>query len=234
MENVAEKFDERDWRKALKAYGIPGPWDGEPDREEWRHAGLPCIVARGPLGAWCGYVGVPPGHPAYLKRADSVEAQAHGGLNYAETCQGPVCHIPQKGESHHTWWLGFDTGHFGDLIPGMVATSEQMRRRFPAEASLWGRTLERGEVYRDLSYVKDEVNRLADQLSEMWLSKPFRPLATAWGLFAGIVVAHTQHTRWWQEVRRLRRRFTFWRLNRMMRRHTDRVRAQERASEARH
>jgi hypothetical protein len=44
-----------------------GPWTAEPDREEFRHAGLACLLHRGQLGAWCGYVAVPPGHMLHGK-----------------------------------------------------------------------------------------------------------------------------------------------------------------------
>jgi hypothetical protein len=40
-----------------------GPWMTEPDRVEWRHAGLPCLALRNQMGVWCGYAAVPPGHP---------------------------------------------------------------------------------------------------------------------------------------------------------------------------
>lgn len=49
-----------------KALWGDGPWQQEPDRLEFEHAGLPCILNRAPVtGAWCGYVGVPPGHKLY-------------------------------------------------------------------------------------------------------------------------------------------------------------------------
>lgn len=47
-----------------RAWG-DGPWVNEPDRVEWRYKGLPCLLKRGPLGNWCGYVGVPPEHPLH-------------------------------------------------------------------------------------------------------------------------------------------------------------------------
>lgn len=45
----------------------PGPWNDEPDKRQWQDeaTGLPCLIVRGPVGALCGYVGVPPDHPAY-------------------------------------------------------------------------------------------------------------------------------------------------------------------------
>lgn len=42
-----------------------GPWEGEDDRVEFEHAGLKCLVLRGPMGSWCGYVAVPMDHPWY-------------------------------------------------------------------------------------------------------------------------------------------------------------------------
>ena len=52
-------IDRSDW--------LPGPWDDEPDRVEWRDeaTGLPCLLRRGSpfIGVWCGYVALPPDHP---------------------------------------------------------------------------------------------------------------------------------------------------------------------------
>lgn len=51
--------DKSDWPR--------GPWDNEPDKIQWQDevTGLPCLIVRGPVGALCGYVGVPKSHPAY-------------------------------------------------------------------------------------------------------------------------------------------------------------------------
>lgn len=52
-----------------KAEWAPGPWHDEPDRLEWRApSGLPALIVRGPMGALCGYAGVPPGHPLYGRK----------------------------------------------------------------------------------------------------------------------------------------------------------------------
>lgn len=42
-----------------------GPWDQEPDRVDFEHVGLPCLLLRNNMGAWCGYAAVFPGHPWY-------------------------------------------------------------------------------------------------------------------------------------------------------------------------
>lgn len=59
---MPDRFDYRD-----RSNWGPGPWDREPDRFEWEHAGLPCMLIRGPVGSWCGYAAVVPGHPMFGK-----------------------------------------------------------------------------------------------------------------------------------------------------------------------
>lgn len=48
----------------------PGPWDDEPMEriDLTTQAGYAGLLHRGPMGAWCGYVGVPEGHPLYGKQ----------------------------------------------------------------------------------------------------------------------------------------------------------------------
>ena len=46
----------------------PGPWQTEPDEASWtdERTGLACHALRHDFtGTWCGYVGVPPGHPFF-------------------------------------------------------------------------------------------------------------------------------------------------------------------------
>lgn len=128
------------------------PWKGEPDREEFVHAGLPCILRRGPMGVWCGYVGVPPEHPWHGRGCDEVEVSVHGGLNYSEACDHElgVCHVPAPGASDDVWWFGFDCAHGGDRIPKM--------ERLALRSFTTG-------VYRTIHYARMETRALADQLS---------------------------------------------------------------------
>lgn len=58
-----------------KSQWLDGPWRDEPDIAEWVDEGsrLPCLVLRHPqLGSLCGYVGVPPDHPAYGYHYDGI------------------------------------------------------------------------------------------------------------------------------------------------------------------
>jgi hypothetical protein len=129
----------------------PGPWDGEPDRKQWRTAsGLPGLLVRGPWGAWCGYVAVAPGHPLHGKTDmddDVGSLRVHGGVTYTAECRGHICHVPAPGEPDNVWWIGFDCSHYGDLSP-------DRSNIFPEETS----------VYRGLAYVEAEVESLASQL----------------------------------------------------------------------
>lgn len=134
----------------------PGPWQDEPDRKEWKHAGLPCLMSRGPSGHWCGYVAVPPGHPAHGKHYDGVDVNVHGGLTYADKCQGAICHVPEPGDPDDVWWLGFDCAHARDLSP-----------KSRAWEAANGYAPIRDEEYRGVPYVTAETERLAEQLAAM-------------------------------------------------------------------
>lgn len=142
----------------------PGPWQDEPDRLEWRHKGVPCLVRRSPsTGAWCGYAAVEPGHPWHGQpELDNVDV--HGGLTFASRCHGDICHVPEPGESDDVWWLGFDCGHAGDDSPGLRAAIRKIDGQLPPNLRGGDRLLFEGDVYRDLAYVKGECESLADQV----------------------------------------------------------------------
>jgi hypothetical protein len=137
----------------------PGPWQDEPDRVDFVHAGFACFAKRGPAGSWCGYVGVPSDHPAYGKEYDDVDVDVHGGLTYSDRCQGELCHIPEPGMPDDVWWFGFDCAHLLDLSPGR---NSRMRSTGMSHDPEFFR-----EVYRDLSYVRSQIESLAEQLRAM-------------------------------------------------------------------
>lgn len=155
-----------------------GPWDSEPDKAQWVAHGLDCLIVRNQLGGLCGYVGVPESHPYFGKgygdhvHDDRCDAEpgddlawhhkctpcgrvdVHGGLTFTDRCEpveNPaegICHVDAGAANKVVWWLGFDCGHCGDLLPGMSSRVD------------FGRPL----VYRDLGYVQREVEMLAEQL----------------------------------------------------------------------
>lgn len=138
-----------------KKEGWPsGPWLEEPDKRQWQdpETGLPCLIVRNPIGALCGYVGVAEGHPLFGLDYMRVYVNVHGGLTFSGACQesspaeSSICHVVAGDEK--VWWLGFDTAHLGDLIPGMP------NHRW------WD------EYYRDLRYVEMQVKSLAKQIAK--------------------------------------------------------------------
>jgi hypothetical protein len=155
-----------------------GPWLNEPDRETWvTLAGLPGLIRRNPGGALCGYVAVPESHPLHgigyseeveclggqlktrmqqpvgehpsfaillagafggeLGKSPDVVFVVHGGLTFAGR---------RRNEEPESWWFGFDCSHYGDYSPAYDKDDNT------------------GE-YRDIEYVRAEVESLAAQLA---------------------------------------------------------------------
>lgn len=141
-----------------------GPWSAEPQwKVEWRDqaTGYPCLAVRNPLGAWCGYVGIAEGHPSFGQHYDATDVNVHGGLTYSGACSGKICHVPAPGESDNVWWLGFDTAHCDDVVPGLEAIHRDCRamgavRSHPSYVT-----------YKTLEYVQGECKSLAAQLMAM-------------------------------------------------------------------
>lgn len=79
-----------------------GPWQSEPDKMQWRDetTGLVCLIVRGPLGALCGYVGVPEKHPAYGLSYDGTPDEQHQAYHSAfrDRLRKP---LNQPGEAGH-------------------------------------------------------------------------------------------------------------------------------------
>ena len=61
--------------------------EGEPDKLQWTdtNTGYACLIHRGPMGALCGYVSVPPEHPFFeLDYMDCLKEDVHHPLPNAE------------------------------------------------------------------------------------------------------------------------------------------------------
>lgn len=109
------------------------------------------------MGALCGYVGVPKGHPLYgvdyERVPDELHQAAHGSLTYSDTCHETgdpsfgICHVPEPGRPDDVWWLGFDTAHAYDLVPSMADEPHDT------------------DVYRDFAYIQDECASLAQAIA---------------------------------------------------------------------
>lgn len=145
-------------RAAREDYQAARPWLTEPSHEEFRSPdGLACLLHRGFFGQWCGYVGVPPGHPWHGQHHTeidaSVHASVHGGLNYSAPCTDEICHTPLPGESADVWWFGFDCGHCNDICPEIYEHS-------PGLVAIMQRL---GCEYRTIEYARRNTLLLAAQ-----------------------------------------------------------------------
>jgi hypothetical protein len=139
-----------------------GEWDTEADRYEWRSRELPCLILRNSMGGLCGYVGIPAGHPWHVQPSsddlDSV-VSVHGGITFMHRgCSENVCHVPQPGETEDLLWVGFDCCHAGDALP----VRAMMERKYAAVRDAL--PYERFETYRNITYVRAEVESLVEQV----------------------------------------------------------------------
>lgn len=140
QEALNHKVDRSGWKS--------GPWESEPDRVDFEHAGLACLGLRnGSMGFWCGYVGVGPDHPAAKDGFEDSVLDVHGGITFTGKCSPPICHVPKPGMPAEVKWFGFDCGHYLDSWPG---------RNWQFDGN---------ESYRDLHYVTEQIKALADQLA---------------------------------------------------------------------
>lgn len=158
----------------------PGPWNDEPDTEDFEHAGLACRIIRADsTGALCGYVRIPEGHPLY-----GVEYSAPVPESLAKAAQETLLNsrIGKRGivslltanleaprvemlfDVHGSLtfsgelrgfpgshWYGFDCAHYHDLQPAFL-------ERGYAEPD---------QAYRDIAYVRRECRSLAEQLGRV-------------------------------------------------------------------
>lgn len=125
------------------------PWLSEPD--SWLQLdddGLVRAAARGGDGAWCGYLGLPLAMALAYDHAKGV--RVHGGMTYEGT-ESPgslttavFMALSVSEREMPVFWIGFDCSHFGDLVPEHG----------------WGE----GGVYRDLEFVRGEIQRMVDQV----------------------------------------------------------------------
>jgi len=135
---------------------------------QWEHAGLTCaVVLACEAGHRCGYVRVPPGHPAFGKEYDAIDVEVHGGLTFAEL---EPCKNHPEGQGY---WLGFDTAHCGDAYhdpaasPDDLSLSEETRRTLAVYREIKKKYPTRGRAdhYWTQSETERETEKLAEQLA---------------------------------------------------------------------
>lgn len=169
---TCKKADHSKWQR--------GPWSDEPDAAEWTDevTQLPCAILRhSHFGHLCGYVGVSQGHPLHgkgyndrvkvplgaMERCVNVggdigyigifaasigmnEDKSEANLSLILFCHGGLSYADKSETEDDLWWFGFDAGHCDDVSPYLA-------RPWADDA-----------VYRDISYVRHQCERLAWQI----------------------------------------------------------------------
>lgn len=141
-----------------------GPWLEEPDLLEYEAKGIRRIIARAPMGNLCGYAAISPGHPLQLLRLSELKSRlpVHGGLTwYQPRLPERILNPPATREG--TLWVGFDCMHLGngDLVPVLARMLEPL--------PVASRLLE-GLTYRDLGFVRAELEVLAQEIVRLGMS----------------------------------------------------------------
>lgn len=148
-----------------------GPWVDEPDKAQWidEDTDLDCMVRRGPMGQWCGYVGVPPSHPWWGRNYsdEAIDVEVHGDLTFSSLGQdgadgagSGICHVLLPGRPDPVWWLGFDCGHGWDVMPRFLDPD------YPGDPRLaYARLVESMHAtYKTFDFVCSETRQLARQI----------------------------------------------------------------------
>lgn len=97
---------------------MEGPWSNDMKAHQYSRYtftahGLKCMISRNSFGTWCGYVDVNPDLNVNFERIT-----VHGGITGGSF-----------GESTENF-IGFDTMHFGDMLPGKDYSSLQSNDLF--------------------------------------------------------------------------------------------------------
>lgn len=125
-----------------------GPWLYECDRYSENYGPLVILLRRNPkLLTWCAYVGITEDfNGMYNVKEDMLRdmLDVHGGVTYAGKCNGVLSEAP---EENNLFWIGFDTAHSNDYIPGLDIDIQHS-----------------SATYKDYEYVLDEARYLADQV----------------------------------------------------------------------
>lgn len=123
-----------------------GPWHGEPDLVEFQHAGMSCLAERSRNGTWCGYVELPADHPWRGIIGDLSRGNVHGG----------ICRIRPRRGALDAEFVGFECDHvdLDDLIPSHPSTHASYSE------------------YRDLAFVREDVERMAEMARDAAATTP--------------------------------------------------------------
>lgn len=143
-------YDKTEW--------LRGPWLDEPDYQSWLDdpTHYACVARRNVMGAWCGMVGVDPLHPLYRSDVHCQEFKyidVHGNVTFADWAPEDDKHFYP---ARRLWWIGFDCMQDEDLCPAFRENQKKSFLRFKKDQPT---------IYRNLEFVKDNIEFLSSQLS---------------------------------------------------------------------
>lgn len=143
------------------------PWEREPNQVSYRLGNYHLFVNRHPqMLHLCGYVGVTSRHPLYGVSSFPYDERlndlyAHGGITYTNAGG----RIP--GMHDGLWYFGFDAAHAGDYIPGLMRDLERINKELVGPNRLTLSLFGDYESYRNIPFMKAEVERLCEQLRKI-------------------------------------------------------------------
>lgn len=155
-----------------------GPWHQEPDYEEFEYKGILCVLNRGPLGAWNGYIAIPKNNKwaSRDKSYESGDLDVHGGVTYASDHPPYLHENYKKNKELDLFWIGFDCAHYMDKWPCDLTsineliikniTDKEIINKLNDNNSILKRMYENRE-YRALDYARNECKKLVDQIIQI-------------------------------------------------------------------
>ena len=140
-----------------KSSWIPGEWHDEPDNVYWvdSQTGYHCIIKRIDMcGTLRGYVAVEKNHPlyekSYLSIMDDISVSNSQFCN--RYCENGIRHLMD--DKDKSWWFELDC--YDDLTYGPAY--HVYGRNYYSDG--------KDKIYRNISYVTEQVESLAKQLKE--------------------------------------------------------------------
>lgn len=147
---------------------VEGPWKEEPAYEIGEHDGYRYLIDRKHYGGFlCGYVYLPRGHKWCKLPYWDIAVDVHGGLTYSDQEMRPTS-VPKEelrklDKLEQSWWIGFDCGQTFDLKPLENQFFEFIGSPHCEEI----KEMKTENVYRDISYVRNEIYTLIKQCKDV-------------------------------------------------------------------